>query len=120
MVKGTVRFAVDLTIHEGKLDELEGIVQAMVEGSQKEPGNLGYEWFLSADRRCCRLLEIYADADAVLAHLTGPVVQELVPKVLGAASLAGFEVYGNPGPKAAEMLAGFGAEIFEFWHGLGR
>ena len=120
MVKHTVHFAVDLTINEGKLDAFEGIANAMVASSQKEPGTLGYEWFLSADRRKCRLIETYSDANAVLEHLNGAVVQELVPKLLGTASIAGFEVYGNPGPKATEILAAFGAEIFEFQIGLDR
>jgi quinol monooxygenase YgiN len=120
MVKHTVHLAVDLTIDEGKRDAFEGIAQAMVASSQKEPGTLGYEWFLSADRRRCRLMETYTDANAVLAHINGPVVQELLPKLLGTASVAGFEVYGNPGPKATEMLAAFGAEIFEFQYGLDR
>ena len=120
MVKQTVRLAVNLTINEGKLDAFEGIAQEMVVGTQKEPGTLGYEWFLSADRKNCRLIETYTDENAVLAHFTGPVVQVLVPKLLGTASLAGFEVYGDPGAKAKEMLAGFGAEVFEFRRGLGR
>jgi len=67
-----------------------------------------------------RLIETYTDANAVLAHFNGPVVQELVPILLGTASLAGFEVYGDPGQKATEMLKGFGAEIFEFRLGLNR
>ena len=120
MSKQTVYLAVDLTINEGKLDAFEGIAQEMVTGSQKEPGTVGYEWFLSADRKRCRLIETYTDAAAVLAHFKGPVVQELVPKLLGTAGVAGFEVYGDPGPKAREMLAGFGAEIFEFQRGLER
>jgi quinol monooxygenase YgiN len=120
MVKETVRLAVDLTINEGKLAAFDGIAQEMVEESRKEPGTLGYEWFLSADRKRCRLLETYADANAVLAHFSGPVVQELVPKLLGTASVTGFEVCGDPGPKVREMLAPFGAEIFDFRHGLGR
>ena len=98
MIKHTVRFTVDLTINEGKFDEFEGIAQAMIVGTQKEPGALGYDWYLSGDRRLCRILETYADADAVLAHLTGPVVQEFVPKI----------------------LAGFGVQIFELWQGLSR
>jgi len=120
MVMHTVHVAVDLTVHEGKLDAFEGIARAMVASSQKEPGTLGYEWFLSADRRRCRLVETYKDANAVLAHLNGPVVEELLPKLLGTASVAGSEVYGNPGPKATERLAAFGAEIFEFQYGLNR
>ena len=120
MSKQTVYLAVDFTINEGKLDAFEVIAQAMVAGTQKEPGALGYEWYVSADRKRCRLIETYADANAVLAHFKGPVVQELVPKLLGTASVTGFDVYGYPGQTATEMLAPFGAEIFEFRRGLGR
>ena len=120
MMKQRVRFTVDLAINEGKFDEFQGIAQAMIAGTQKEPGAIGYDWCLSSDRRRCRILETYADANAVLAHLTGPVVEELVPKILAASSTSGFEVYGDPGPEASRMLAGFGAEIFELWQGLSR
>ncbi len=120
MSQQTVRFTVDLTIHEGKSEEFEDIAGQMVACSQKEPGTLGYEWYLSSDRKRCRLLETYADANAVLAHMAGTAVTEFVPKILGVASLSSFEVYGDPGPKAAQMLNGFGAEIFGMWRGLGR
>jgi quinol monooxygenase YgiN len=120
MAKQTVYLALDLIISDGKLDAFESIAQAMVEGSHKEPGTVGYEWFLSADRKRARLLETYKDANAVLAHFNGPVVKELVPKLLGTASLASFEVYGDPGPKVTEMVAGFGAEIFQYRRGLDR
>lgn len=120
MSKQTVRFNVNLTIHDGKLDAFQAIAQTMIAGTQKEPGALAYEWHLSSDRKRCRLLETYADADAVLAHINGPVVRQLVPKLLQTSSLDRFEVYGDPGLKAAEMLAGVGAEIFPLWHGLSR
>lgn len=68
----------------------------------------------------CELLETYVDADALLAHFAGPAVQVGVPKMMATASVSGFEVYGDPGPKAKETLAKFGAEIFSYWHGLGR
>lgn len=120
MTKSQVRFTVDLTIAEGKLDAFEAVAQTMVAGSKQEAGTLVYEFCLSNDRKRCRLIEKYVDGDAVLAHLTGPVVRELVPRILEVATISGFEVYGNPGAKAAEMLAGFGAEIFESWHGFSR
>jgi quinol monooxygenase YgiN len=120
MVKHSVRLAVDLTIGNGKLDAFEKIARTMVAGSQKEPGTLGYDWYLSADRKRCRLLETYADANAALAHFNGAVVQELVPKLLENASVAGFEVYGDPGAQLTEMLAAFGAEIFGRWQGMDR
>ena len=118
MSKGMVRLAVDLMINEGKLNEFEGIARTMIAGSQKEPGTLEYDFFFSGDRQRCRLIENYVNADAVLAHFKGSVVQELVPKLLGTSSLTGFEVYGDPGPEATQMLQGFGAQIFDFWDGV--
>lgn len=111
---------VSLTIREGKLDAFQAIAREMVDVSRKEPGTLSYEWYLSSDGKRCRLFEAYVDADALLAHFAGPAVQEGVPKMLKTADVTGFEVYGDPGPKAKELLAGFGAEIFSYWHGLGR
>ena len=120
MAEKIVRFTVDLAINEGKFNEFESIAQEMIAGSRKEPGTLGYDFFLSRDRKRCRLLETYADASAVLAHMTGPVVQQLVPKAVQTASITGFEVYGDPGPAATKMLMGFGAQVFDPWHLLGR
>jgi len=120
MSNAIVRLAVDLAIHDGKLGEFERIAQTMSAGSQSEPGTLAYAWYLSADRKRCRLVETYTDANAAYAHLTGPVIRELVPQLLQTSKVTGFEVYGDPGPKAREMLAGFGAEIFQPWHGFSR
>ena len=120
MTAQSVHFKVDLTIHEGKLAAFEETAKAMIAGTRNEPGALGYEWYFSGDHKSCRLLETYANADAALAHCTGPVVRDLVPKLLELASVNGFEVYGDPGPQASAMLAGFGAAIFEFRHGLAR
>ena len=111
-----VRFTVSLTIAEGKLDEFEQIAKAMLTASKNEQGTLGYDWCLAADRRTCRLLETYKDATAVLAHLTGHVVRDYGSKLMGLSSLGSFEVYGNPGPQASAILAGFGAVIFPHWH----
>jgi quinol monooxygenase YgiN len=120
MSKTTVHFNVNLAIHEGKLDAFQKIAETMIAGTQKEPGALAYEWHLSSDKTQCRVIETYADANAVQAHIDGPVVQQLVPRILENATLNGFEVYGDPGPIATEMLAGIGAKIFPLWRGLNR
>jgi len=120
MAGQTVHFIVSFNIHEGKLAAFEETAKAMIAGTQKQPGALAYEWYFSADRKSCRLLETYADAAATLAHCTGPVVQDLVPKLLESGGISGFEVYGDPGPQARVMLAGFGAAMFEFKRGLAR
>ena len=114
----TVQLTVHLAIREGKLAEFERTAQAMCAGCRNEAGTLAYSWFLSDDHKKCRLVELYQDAKAAAAHLTGPVVRELVPKLLQSANVTGFEVNGDPGPEAATILRGFGAEIFKYWHGL--
>jgi quinol monooxygenase YgiN len=118
MTKDEVRFTVSLTIADDKFDAFERISQSMVDGTRKETGALGYDWCLSTDRRQCRLIETYADANAVLRHMSGPVVRELVPKLLEVASINSFEIYGDPGPKAAQILSDLGAKIFKVWRGV--
>lgn len=120
MSKQAVRFVVDLTIQDGRLDEFESIARTMIADTQDEPGALHYGWYFSNDHRRCRILETYRDADAVLAHMTGPAVQAGVPRMLEFAKITRFEVYGDPGPKSAQMLTKVGAEIFEVWDGISR
>lgn len=114
----TVHVLVEVTIYEGRLDAFEGIVREMLAGSQSESGTVGYEWYLSIDHRRCRILETYADSIALLAHFNGPVVQQLVPKLLEQCRVDRSEVYGDASPAARAMLAGFGAEVFDRWKGL--
>jgi len=65
------------------------------------------------------LLETYKTANAALARCNGPAAHGLVPKLLEASTITSFEVYGDPGPEAAKILAGVGAKILPLWHGLG-
>jgi quinol monooxygenase YgiN len=111
---------VDLSLREGKLDEFESIARSMIAITQNEPGARNYDWCFSTDHRRCRILETYVDSDAVLAHMTGDAVQVFVPKILEISSITRFEVYGDPGPKAARMLAEVGAEMFDIWDGISR
>jgi quinol monooxygenase YgiN len=113
-----VHFLIDLKIGEGKFEDFVTTVKSMTDGTAKEPGALGYEWYLSNDHSRCRLLETYANEDAVQKHLAGAVVQELVPKLLAFATISRFEVYGIPDAQSAAALSSFGAEIYGHWHGL--
>jgi quinol monooxygenase YgiN len=119
MSKQTVYFAVSFDINDESLDAFKEVGQAMIGATQKEPGALGYEWHFSDDHKHCRLLETYVDQAAVLAHINGEAVK-LIPKLLESSTVSGFEVYGDPGPEAAQTLKGFGAKIFDRWQGLRR
>ena len=119
-MKQTVRLNVALTISDGELAAFEDIARTMIAGTRKEPGALAYDWHLSADRKHCRLVETYLNAEALVAHFKGPVVQQLVPQLVEVSSVDRFEVYGDPGPEGTRMLASFGAAIFLDWHSLDR
>ena len=119
-MKPGVYFIVDLTIAEGRFDEFQAIAADMSAGTQTEPGALAYEFYLDAERRQCRLIEIYSGSDAALAHCKGRVVQQLVPKLLGVSSLVGFSVYGDLSAEAAETLTNGGAQLFTTWQGFNR
>ena len=120
MTINRIRLLVDINIHEGKLDEFERIARQMVSVSEHEPGTLGYHFLLSADRKSCRLVEGYTDADAITGHFNGPAVQQYVPQMLQVATPTRMEIYGDPGPQVAAMAAAFGAEIFTAWQGFDR
>ena len=120
MTKPGIYFIVDLNIADGKIDEFQAIAAQMVAGTQQEPGALGYEFYFEADARQCRLIEVYSDSDAALAHCKGHVVQQLVPKLLTVSTLAGFSVYGDLTPEAADMLTQGGARLFKTWDGFNR
>jgi quinol monooxygenase YgiN len=120
MTEQVVRLTVDLTVNEGQIEAFKRLAETMTEVSKNEPGTLGYEWFASADGRQFRLVETYANASAIEAHFMGPAVQVHVPNLMGCASVNRLEVYGDPGPKVTEMVAGFGAQIFQYSLGIGR
>jgi quinol monooxygenase YgiN len=120
MVSQRVYLYVRFAIQAECLEEFQKTAETMTALTRHEPGTLGYEWFFSGEATQCRLVETYADAGAVLAHLGGAAVQEHFPQLLRIASISGIEVYGDPGPEAAKILLGFGAEIFQFGNGLGR
>jgi quinol monooxygenase YgiN len=120
MKNNAIHFLVSFKVNEGRFDAFKEIAQAMIAFTQKEPGALAYEWYFSADSTRGRLVETYADQNAVDAHMAGRAVQELVPKIRELSSIAGFEVYGDPGAPASEVLSKIGAEMFQHWNGLDR
>jgi quinol monooxygenase YgiN len=120
MLEQVVRLNVNLTVKEGKLDEFKSVAQSLTEGSQSEPGTIGYEWFASKNGKSFRLVETYADAAAIEAHFTGSVVQNGVPKLVALCTVDALEIYGDPGPKVAAIAGGLGAKIFSYWIGLNR
>jgi quinol monooxygenase YgiN len=119
-MKKPVFFTVSLGIMDGRRPAFESTAREMVAATGQESGTLAYEFCVSDDGTQCRLLEGYIDADAAAAHLTGPVVTGLVPKLLESTTLEGFEVYGDTSPQLVQIVANFGARIFGNFHGYRR
>jgi quinol monooxygenase YgiN len=120
MLGKVVRLTVNFVVGGEQLEEFKKIAQTMTAASRAEPGTLGYEWFTSADGKRFRLIETYVDSKALEAHFAGAAVQEWVPKIAAVCKVDGFEIYGDPGPKVAEMAGGFGAVVFQYWLGINR
>ena len=115
-----IRLVVDLEIHDGKFDEFEALARQMAAVSEQEAGTLNYKFYLSGDRKQCRLVEGYTDQSAVTAHFKGPAVQNLVPQLVQYGTPKQMEFYGDPGAEVIAMAKAFGAEFFSAWEGFDR
>ena len=120
MATDRIRLLVDIEIHEGKFAEFEATVKQMAAVSEQEPGTLGYHFFLSSDRKRCRLVEGYTDQAAITAHFNGPAVQQFVPQMIQVSTPVRMEIYGYPGMHVTALAAAFGAEVFTAWEGFDR
>lgn len=120
MLEQVVRLTVNFSVSQENLDAFRAVAAEMTEGTNAEPGTLGYEWFVSADGKRFRLVETYADIAAIEAHFMGSVVQQLVPRLTALCTVDGFEFYGDPGPKVTAMAGAFSASFYKYWMGIGR
>src|SRR5690349_1738369 len=60
----------ELSVKEGREDDVRALAHEMAESSQaNEAGTLDYEIFVSDDGRRVHAIERYADAGAAIAHL---------------------------------------------------
>lgn len=120
MAAQKVRLLVEMTIHDGRFDAFDSIAREMTAGSRSEAGTLDYEWYLSADRKRCRLVETYTDSAALAKHVGGPVVKKLLPTLAEHCKIDGIEAYGDFDTDLAAALTHAGAIIFSAWQGLNR
>jgi quinol monooxygenase YgiN len=120
MSTSRIHILLAMDIHDGKFSEFDAIANQMVAVTDKEPGALGYSFFLSSDRKHCRLVEGYRDVSAITAHYKGAAVQQFVPKMLKLVTLVLIEIYGDPGPEVTAMAAALKPAVFTAWHGFYR
>jgi quinol monooxygenase YgiN len=116
-----VQFWIEWTIGDGNLDTFRSHV---IEGNRRvrdeEPGAVSVRAFFSEDGTKCHLYECYEDSEAAMAHATGGVVAEMIPKFMALAEMTRLEVHGDVSHELAELLNAFGGLVFAEGDGFAR
>ena len=97
------------------LAEFKQVAAAVLELTIPEPGVVQYDWFFSEDQTTCEVREVYADSEAMLAHIAtvGDVLGPLVD--LGGGLEA--DVFGSPSAELADALAPFNPTLHAHFQG---
>jgi quinol monooxygenase YgiN len=109
-----------MKIREGML---EGIKQhaneCILRVTEKDPGTIQYDWFISSDNTECEIRETYENSETFLAHLSNlsDLLQILYEKF---ASDHSFAIYGVPSQDLLEKInaRGVDTKFFSFLQGL--
>jgi quinol monooxygenase YgiN len=114
-----IRVVIEYSVKEGKIDEFKRLAKDVVEKSEaNESRMLAYEWYLSADRSKCALLQTLAGSDAIMAHLGN--VGDLLGPLHETVQITGFNVYGNPSSEVREAYRQFNPQYFARFRGFAR
>jgi quinol monooxygenase YgiN len=94
----------ELAVHDGAVEKFFDVLAPWVDATKREVGTVGYHAFFDPETRTAILLEHYADDEAFLAHRAA-IDPALRTRLYESCSLSGFELYGDPGPEVAGLLA---------------
>lgn len=105
-LRGTSR----ITIHDGKLEEFERLVEQCVEIVRTlDTGTLEYAHFLNPDGTECFVHERYRDSEAGLTHMRN--IAPMFEPLSKVCTITG-EVCGTPSPELREALDAAGVTIY--------
>lgn len=114
-----IKYTVEWTIYDGKLNEFKEIAQAAISSTKSsEPDMLGYQWYFNDDQSKCYLLERVSDSQALLNHFEN--VGPILPQLSEFAEITRFEIYGNLTEEAEKAIAPLGAKTFDYYDGYIR
>ena len=108
--------AVFPNIAPGDLAEFKQVAAAALALTIPEPGTLHYDWFFSEDETKCVVREIYADSDAMLAHLEN-VGELLLGRLIELGGGLEPEGFGSPSAELAEAIAPFNPTMYGHFQG---
>ena len=87
--------------------------------TEKDPGTIQYDWFMSSDNTECEIRETYENSEAFLAHLSNlsNLLQILYEKFASDHSVA---IYGDTSQDLLEKInaRGVDTKFFSFLQGL--
>jgi quinol monooxygenase YgiN len=92
-----------IQVNDGAMEQFLKEADRWVDSTVAEPGTVGYHVFVNRDTGQAIFLEHYTDDAAFLAH-SRAITPGARAALYAAASLAGFEVYGDPGPEVRGVL----------------
>ena len=118
-MSNVVSWSLQMSVREGRLDDLRTLVRELVEATRAEVGTLTYEYFLSDDGGACHIYERYADSDAAMAHL-GNFGENFADRFMECFEPQSLSVYGEPSDEVRVALDGFGAVYLGTLEGFSR
>jgi len=110
---------VESEIAPGKASELrEVLARVIAHCGESEPGMLAYDWYVDAEEQQCRVVERYADSDALLFHFENyaPFGKELA----ACRTLKSLTLLGEPSEKLRKALSAMSPPTFGWLAGLER
>ncbi len=114
-----ITLIVEFRIKSGKLADFESAAAALrVVVQRDEPGTLRYDWWLSSDGTRDVNLEVFADSDALVAHMANTA--PLLPDLLAAAEVVRVEVLGVLTEAGHAAIDNAATGIFGFNGGVSR
>ena len=111
-IQASARFP---NIAPDKLSEFKRLVAEAVEATKGEPGCLHYDWFFNADETVCEAREVYANSDAVLAHMAGAAA--LLGQLIELGGGIKIDCFGSASPALVEAAAALNPNYFAHFQG---
>lgn len=102
-----IGYTIEFDIRSGAVDAFREAAEEAIELAKDEPGTRQYEWFLNAEQGTCTTVEQFSDQAGAVAHVTGSVVEKVLPKLLEASDIRSIRLLGTPGPELEKALEGF-------------
>ena len=107
---------VESDVVPGKLDELKETIGKLVDHIGKtEKDTLVYSWHLNEAGTEVRVVEHYANSDAVLFHAKN--YAEFAKELAALRKVKAFNICGNPSPELKEAFAAINPNAFSLIYG---